>query len=261
MLHSSDAAPSADALKVMAVIPARLHSTRLPRKVLREIAGKPLLAWTYEAALACERFEQIIVAVDSEEVAQLCQSRGWAWQMTSPTLPSGTDRLAKVAETSYADVYVNMQGDEPLLTRTHIDALLRPFRNANVDVSTLRTQCLPHEINDPNAVKVVTAKDDRALYFSRASIPYERDGTGSLPKWKHLGIYAYRRGPLLQFAALPQSPLEQTEKLEQLRLLENGLSLYVPPVDQPTVGVDTEDDLQHVQKILLERTLRTGKSA
>lgn len=246
-------AQTAAKARVLGVIPARLQSQRLPRKVLREIAGKPLLAWVYEAALACAQLDQIIVAVDSPEVAALCESQGWQWQMTSPTLASGTDRLAALADSYPADIYVNIQGDEPLLRSTHIAALLAPFEDPAVDVSTLKTRCEPHEIADPNTVKVVTAQDGRALYFSRAAIPFDRDQTGRTCYWKHLGLYAYRRAALARFATLPPGTLEQIERLEQLRLLENGISLYAGAVDNPTIGVDTEDDLQRVESILRTR--------
>ncbi len=249
------------AMKVLGVIPARLQSTRLPRKVLREIAGKPLLAWVYEAAIACPQLGQVIVAVDSEEVADLCERNRWPWQMTASELPSGTDRLAAVAKSATADIYVNIQGDEPLLSATHIGALLAPFRDGAVDVSTLRTECEPHEVNDPNTVKVVTAQDGRALYFSRAAIPHDRDDVRGVRYWKHLGLYAYRRAALERFATLAPGELEQVERLEQLRLLENGLSLYVETVEQQTVGVDTLDDLGRVERILQERLKLQANSA
>ena len=240
-------------LGVLGVIPARLQSTRLPRKVLREIAGKPLLAWVYEAASACRLFDALIVAVDSDEVAALCERKGWAWQMTSPALPSGTDRLHAVAEEIAADIYVNIQGDEPLLLPAHFEALLAPFTDPDVDVTTLKVPCPPGEIGNPNVVKVVTGKNGRALYFSRAPIPFDRDGTGNAPYWKHLGLYAYRRQALERFATLPIGELEQIERLEQLRLLQNDLALHVAEAPSDTIGVDTEEDLQQVEALLLKR--------
>src|SRR5580692_5323133 len=161
--------------RILGVIPARLASTRLPRKLLREIAGKPLLAWVVEAARACPQLDQVLVATDSEEVATLCRDLNIAVQLTSPSLPSGTDRLHVVARSHDADIYVNIQGDEPLLRPDHIAALLRPFAHEHVDVTTLKVPCTPENITNPNAVKVVTAADGRALYFSRATIPYHRD--------------------------------------------------------------------------------------
>ncbi len=239
--------------RVLGVIPARLHSQRLPRKVLREIAGKALLAWVYEAAIACPQLDRVMVAVDSEEVAQLCRQHGWPWRMTPPSLPSGTDRLQVISQEIEADIYVNIQGDEPLITPAHVAALLAPMRRPAVEVSTLKARCAPHEVADPNVVKVVTAHDGRALYFSRAPIPHDRENTGRVTHWKHLGLYAYRHPALQRFAAMQPGELEQIERLEQLRLLENGMSVYVEPVADATVGVDTEQDLQRVEAILLHR--------
>lgn len=239
--------------RVLGVIPARLASTRLPRKVLRELAGRPLLAWVYEAAIACPQLDQVVVAVDSEEVAAVCAAYGWPWRMTSPHLPSGTDRLFAVAREMDAEIYVNVQGDEPLLQREHIEQLLEPFRRPEVDVTTLKVRCTPGEIADPNAVKVVTAGDGRALYFSRAPIPFNRDGLQEVVYWKHIGLYAYRKATLQRFASLAPGTLEGIERLEQLRLLENGLAIHVSPVEQGTIGVDTEDDLLRVESVLRVR--------
>jgi len=238
--------------RVLGVIPARLASTRLPRKVLRVVAGRPLLAWVVEAARACPQLDQVIVAADSAEVAELCGGLDIPVELTSPDLPSGTDRLHAVARLHDAAIYVNIQGDEPLLRPEHIAALLRPFDRPGVDVSTLKVRCTIDNITNPNAVKVVTAADGRALYFSRAAIPYDRDDI-SPPYWKHIGLYAYRKSALVLFPALPPSELERIERLEQLRFLENGLSIYVEPTDYDTIGVDTEADLRLAELLLSTR--------
>jgi 3-deoxy-manno-octulosonate cytidylyltransferase (CMP-KDO synthetase) len=240
-------------LRTLGVIPARLASTRLPRKVLREVAGRPMLAWVYDAAKACPQLDALIIATDSEEVAALCRANAWPVQLTSPDLPSGSDRVHAVSEKIDADIYVNIQGDEPMLQPQHIAALLAPFEREHVEVSTLKVLCTPENVANPNAVKVVTATDGRALYFSRATIPYDRDATGSAVYWKHIGLYAYRKAALARFPALSPSMLERTEKLEQLRFLENGFSLYVEPTNYDTIGVDTEEDLKRVEQILLVR--------
>jgi 3-deoxy-manno-octulosonate cytidylyltransferase (CMP-KDO synthetase) len=234
--------------RIVAVIPARLASSRLPRKVLRPIAGVPMLGWVYRAALACPQLDRVLIATDSPEVVAYADSEGWPSVMTSAELASGTDRVNAVAATVDADIYVNIQGDEPLLRPEHIEALLRPFALPAADVTTLSTPCAPAEINDPNAVKVVTATDGRALYFSRATIPYNR-GIAMAPR-KHLGLYAYRKAALQRFAALPPGPLESAERLEQLRLLENGISIYVEHTAFDTIGVDTEQDLLAAEQIL-----------
>lgn len=211
-----------------------------------------MISWVVEAALACPQLDGLIVATDSEEVAELCQRNGWRVQMTPADLPSGSDRVHAVAQLHPAEIYVNIQGDEPLLRPEHLAALLRPFSRPEVDVTTLKVRCTPENIANPNAVKVVTAADGRALYFSRATIPYDRDGTGPV-YWKHIGLYGYRKAALDHFHTLSASPLEATERLEQLRFLENGLSLYVEPTDHDTIGVDTEADLRTVEALLLAR--------
>jgi 3-deoxy-manno-octulosonate cytidylyltransferase (CMP-KDO synthetase) len=250
---SSALHPSRDpAPRVLGVIPARLASTRLPRKVLRELCGQPLLAWVVGAALRCPQLDEIVVAADSDEVAQLCASRQWRCLLTLPDLPSGSDRLFAVAREIPADIYVNIQADEPLLQPAHIEALLAPFARSEVAVTTLKVRCPVSSIADRNVVKVVTAADGRALYFSRATIPYDRDNTGATP-WKHLGLYAYRKEALARFAALSPSRLEQTERLEQLRLLENGLDIHVAESPADTIGVDTEDDLLKVEGLLQQQ--------
>jgi 3-deoxy-manno-octulosonate cytidylyltransferase (CMP-KDO synthetase) len=234
---------------VLGVIPARLASTRLARKVLRLIAGRPMLAWVFEAASACPQLDRVVIATDSDEVAQLCHQNGWPVQLTASDLPSGTDRVHAVSQQLDADIYVNIQGDEPLLKAEHLTALLRPFAQPHVEVSTLKVLCTPENVANPNAVKVVTAADGRALYFSRATIPYDRDNT-SPQYWKHIGLYAYRKATLQRFPTLPPSALEQTERLEQLRFLENGIAVHVEPTDFDTIGVDTEEDLHRVEAIL-----------
>jgi 3-deoxy-manno-octulosonate cytidylyltransferase (CMP-KDO synthetase) len=211
-----------------------------------------MLAWVYEAARACPQLDEVLIATDSDEVADLCHRQAWPCQMTSPDLPSGTDRLHAVAQLRDAAIYVNIQGDEPLLKPQHLTALLAPFSHPAVDVTTLKVLCTPENIANPNAVKVVTAADGRALYFSRATIPYDRDNA-SPQYWKHIGLYAYRKAALQRFPTLPPSALDQIERLEQLRFLENGITVYVAPTDFDTIGVDTEADLQRVEALLLHR--------
>jgi 3-deoxy-manno-octulosonate cytidylyltransferase (CMP-KDO synthetase) len=239
-------------MRTLGVIPARLASTRLPRKVLREVAGKPLLTWVVEAALACPQLDGVVVAADSDEVVALCERNGWAVEMTSPELASGSDRVHAVAQRIDADVYVNIQGDEPFLRPEHIEGLLRPFGRVDAQVTTLKVLCTAENVGNPNAVKVVTAKDGRALYFSRATIPFHRDADGPAPQvWKHIGLYAFRKAALEVFCGLPVSGLERAERLEQLRLLENGVSVFVEATEYDTIGIDTEEDLRMAEAILL----------
>lgn len=251
-------------VQVIGVIPARMASKRLPGKVLREIAGKPMIAWVVQAAAQAGVFDRLLVATDAEEVADLGRSHGWEVRMTSSELSSGTDRVHAVAQQLVRegihldanDIFVNIQGDEPLLRPEHFHALLRPMQRPEVDVSTVMTRCPAADIDNPNAVKVVVDRAGKALYFSRATIPYDRDRqnrkghSGNALCWKHLGLYAYRKHILDRFPGLPASQLEATERLEQLRLLENGISIYVEPVEHDTVGVDTEADLKTASALL-----------
>src|ERR1035438_6176263 len=213
--------------RIAGVIPARLSSTRLSRKVLRTIAGRPMVEWVWRAAQASGLMNPVVVATDSDEVAAVCRDRGIPIAMTPSTCPSGSDRVREVARKLDADIYVNIQGDEPTLTPEFFPPLLALFERPEVEVTTLAVRCPAEEIANPNAVKVVTALDGRALYFSRATIPFDRDKIGFAGYRKPLGIYAYRKSALERFAALTPSPLEKTERLEQLRLLENGIALYV----------------------------------
>jgi 3-deoxy-manno-octulosonate cytidylyltransferase (CMP-KDO synthetase) len=244
------------AMRIAGVIPARLSSTRLSRKVLREIAGRPMVEWVWRAAAASGLMDPVVVATDSEEVADVCRERGIPVAMTSKECPSGSDRVREVARTLDADVYVNIQGDEPTLTAEFFPPLLELFERPEVEVATLAVECRREEWGNPNAVKVVTALDGRALYFSRATIPFDREGVGACVGGgfsgyrKHLGIYAYRKAALERFAALPPSPLEKIERLEQLRLLENGIALYVADAPRDTIGVDAEEDLRRAEEVL-----------
>jgi 3-deoxy-manno-octulosonate cytidylyltransferase (CMP-KDO synthetase) len=242
-------------MRAIAVIPARLGSTRLPRKVLREIAGRPMLAWVYEAARSSPLLADVIVATDSDEVMDACRQNGWNARLTSSQHRSGTDRVYEVACAVAADVYVNVQGDEPLARPEHLKALLVPMQNASVLVSTLKTPAAAADIDNPNAVKVVTDSSGRALYFSRAAIPYDRDRGRQSRYFKHLGFYAYRKPALERFCSLPESSLERSERLEQLRFLENGISIHVAETPYDTIGVDTEDDLRRVESILKQGTI------
>jgi 3-deoxy-manno-octulosonate cytidylyltransferase (CMP-KDO synthetase) len=237
-------------LRIAGVIPARLASTRLTRKVLRTIAGRPMVEWVWRAAQSSGLMDPVLVATDSEEVAAVCRERGVPVVMTSPDCPSGSDRVREVARQVPADIYVNIQGDEPTLTADFFPPMLKLFERPEVEVATLSVRCPAHEVTNPNAVKVVTALDGRALYFSRSTIPYDRDNSGFAGYRKHLGIYAYRKSALDRFASLPPSPLEKLERLEQLRLLENGIALYVAEAPRDTIGVDTEEDLMRAEAAL-----------
>jgi 3-deoxy-manno-octulosonate cytidylyltransferase (CMP-KDO synthetase) len=239
-------------MKAIAVIPARLASTRLPRKMLREIAGKPLIGVVYEAVRASTLLADVIVATDSEEILRVCGEHGWKARMTSAAHRSGTERVHEISNREAAEVYINVQGDEPLTRPEHMAALLEVMQNPDAQVGTVMTPAAEVDIQNPNAVKVVSDLNGRALYFSRATIPFDRDATR--PRYfKHLGLYAYRKPALDRFVTLPESSLEKSERLEQLRFLENGISIYVGETPYDSVGVDTEEDLQRVIELLRKR--------
>jgi len=217
--------------------------------MLREIAGVPLLARVYEGVRRAASLEQVLVATDSEEIFRFCEEKGFAVRMTSANHRSGTERVHEISTALAADVYLNVQGDEPLTRPEHIEGLIALMRNPAIEVGTLKTAAAEVDIHNPSAVKVVTDQAGKALYFSRATIPFDRDGMH--PRYyKHLGFYAYRKAALDQFVRLPESSLERSERLEQLRFLENGIPIHVAETPFDTVGVDTEEDLRRVEEIL-----------
>jgi 3-deoxy-manno-octulosonate cytidylyltransferase (CMP-KDO synthetase) len=194
----------------------------------------------------------VIIATDSEEILEACRKHGWKAEMTSATHRSGTERVHELSNSIAADVYVNVQGDEPLVRPEQLATLLDVMKDASVQVGTVKTPCPPEDVGNPNAVKVVTEPGGRALYFSRATIPFDRDGTK--PRYfKHLGLYAYRKPALDFFVSQPESMLEKNERLEQLRFLESGIAIYVGETPYDSVGVDTEEDLQRAAAILGKR--------
>jgi 3-deoxy-manno-octulosonate cytidylyltransferase (CMP-KDO synthetase) len=234
-------------VNILGVIPARLQSTRLPRKVLREIGGVPMVVYVFRRAQGCRLLSDLLVATDSEEVVEACHAHHVPAVMTSSAHRSGTDRVWEVSRARVADVYVNIQGDEPLVTTGHIESLVRPFLNEpEVQVTTLKIRATPEEVPTRTANKVVTDRHGNALYFSRLPIPCDRDGRGDVVYWKHIGMYAYRRPVLEVYHSLPPSMLEQAEQLEQLRLLEHGIPIRVLETREATIGVDTEEDLKAV---------------
>ncbi len=232
-------------MKVLCVIPARYASTRLPGKPLALIADKPMIQHVYERACKALLPQEVVVATDSEIVANAVKAFGGKVMMTSPDHPSGTDRLAEVA-LSYTDVdvIVNVQGDEPMIPPEVIDKLAQAFEDdKDLNMATLKTPMAECDYNNPNAVKVVTDQNGYALYFSRSLLPYPRNKTANFKVYKHVGIYAYRRSFLLRYAAYEPTPLEQIEGLEQLRVLENGQRIKVLESKFQGIGIDTPEDL------------------
>jgi 3-deoxy-manno-octulosonate cytidylyltransferase (CMP-KDO synthetase) len=253
----------------VAIIPARFASSRLPGKPLLEIAGKPMICWVVERALAASRVSRVVVATDDARVIQAVSAAGYEGVMTRGDHASGTDRLAEVVATlGEFDIVVNVQGDEPLISPETIDRAVDALIADNT--CALATTWEPitdtNDVLSPDVVKVVMDNDGYAIYFSRAPVPYPRDAIrryGSIESAlakepglasryrKHTGLYVYRRDFLLEFARWPQSPLEQAESLEQLRALERGIKIIAVKASAPSIGVDTLEDLERVRKIVL----------
>ncbi len=253
-------------MRVVGIIPARYEAVRLPGKVLADIAGRPMIEHVYQRASQAQSLDQLLVATDDERIAQVVRDFGGRAVMTSPQHKSGSDRIAEVAAKLECDVVVNIQGDEPLIEPAAIDALTRPFATVpELRMSTLATRLEDYSNQlKPSVVKVVVDKEGFALYFSRAPIPHFRlDSSAEWPDnkprqhpqsglWplRHLGLYAYTRPTLLWLSSLPQTPLEVTEGLEQLRALENGCRIKVVEVEYQSISVDTPEDLELVQRMM-----------
>ncbi len=246
-------------MKVLGIIPARYGSTRFPGKPLALIAGKPLIQHVVERCQQAKSLAEVLVATDDTRIWEVAQNFCRV-EMTAPNHPSGSDRIAEVAQRNTCDAVVNIQGDEPLIDPAVIDTVADAL--ADAEMSTAATPIRnSEEYDNPNVVKVVASAGGRALYFSRRTIPYLRDAASrsvteqlaAFPFLKHLGIYGYRRETLLRLVKFPVSPLEQAEKLEQLRALENGIGIEVVTVDYDSVGVDVPVDVKRVEKLLRDQ--------
>ena len=243
-------------VKIIGVIPARYASTRFRGKPLALIAGKPLIQHVVERCQQAKSLSEVIVATDDTRIWEVAQNFCRA-EMTAPEHPSGTDRIAEVAARCGCDAAINIQGDEPLMDPLVIDAVAGALADCEMSTAAVPIKNAT-DYDNPNTVKVVVSAAGRALYFSRRTIPFLRDAAGrssdeqlaAFPFLKHLGIYGYRRETLLRLVKFPPSPLEQAEKLEQLRALENGIQIAVVKVDYDSVGVDVPEDVQRVEKIL-----------
>jgi 3-deoxy-manno-octulosonate cytidylyltransferase (CMP-KDO synthetase) len=250
-------------MKVAAVIPARMQSTRLPGKPLRRIAGVPMIVRVLDRARACTGLDRIVVATDSREIKDVVEACGGEAWLTSPLHRTGSDRVAEVAERLPEELILNLQGDEPLLPASTVDALVRFGRGcAGLTVATAAIPLLREtDVVNPNIVKVVCSLAGKALYFSRYPLPYRKSeplalGAASRPDvvchgyFKHVGIYLYRKDFLLRYVRLNSGPLEISESLEQLRILEHGFPIFVVQVQEDSISVDTEEDLAEVEAIL-----------
>lgn len=236
-------------MKILCVIPSRIASTRLPRKPLALIQGKPMVQWTYENALRCKVLSDVIVATDSEEIANVIKAVGGKTIMTDPNLQTGSDRVAHVAEAyPEMDVIINLQGDEPFIKPRMLEQLVEPYlKGETPDMTTLAYPInIETEHTIPGIVKVITDLNHNALYFSRAPIPYFRNNIQA-PVYHHMGLYAFRRDFLMQYKNLPQTPLEKAEQLEQLRVLEHGYKIRVCLTEDRTIEINTPEELAQVQ--------------
>jgi 3-deoxy-manno-octulosonate cytidylyltransferase (CMP-KDO synthetase) len=245
--------------KILGVIPARFASSRFPGKVLAQISSKSMLQHVYERASLARYLTATIIATDDERVYNAARSFGARVVMTRADHVSGTDRVAEAASAENAELVVNIQGDEPLIDPAAIDAAILPLaHDPEIVMGTLKKAIEdPREIADPNVVKVVTDRNADAIYFSRCPIPYERDQATPRTHFKHIGLYVYRRDFLMAYSALPVGPLEQAERLEQLRALENGYRIRVVETEYESLGVDTPEDLERVCK-LFEASMAQG---
>jgi 3-deoxy-manno-octulosonate cytidylyltransferase (CMP-KDO synthetase) len=240
--------------RILGVIPARFASSRDPGKALATLAGKPMIEHVWERANMSRYLSDVLVATDDERIANAVHKFGGRVRMTRADHPTGTDRLAEIASSEDAALYVNIQGDEPLIDPEAIDAaILTVHGDDAVDMGTLKKQIAdPTDIVNTNVVKVVTNLLGDAIYFSRCPIPYERDGQTGVPVYfKHIGLYVYRREFLLRYPDLAVGPLEQAERLEQLRALENGYRIRVAATDYESLGVDTPEDLERVNQLFM----------
>lgn len=240
-------------MKILCVIPSRIASTRLPRKPLLPIQGKPMVQWTYENAARCKALTKLVVATDSEDIAEVIQRCGGEVQLTDPNLQTGSDRTAAVAKLyPEMDIVINLQGDEPFIKPGILEKLIAPYLAGEQPAMT--TVAYPiesqQEYDDPGVVKVVTDQSGYALYFSRAPIPYYRTKEVNPPVYHQMGLYAFRRDFLLKYTALPQTPLELTEALEQLRALEHGYRIKVCLINDKTLEVNTQEELERAQHFI-----------
>lgn len=240
--------------KIACVIPARLHASRFPKKLLRLLNGKSILQWSWEAALKIPFFDTVSIAVDAEETAKVVDSFGGKFYFTSPSCISGTERVAELQKEGIvsADIFVNWQADEPFMTPSMIQKLLQNCAHSSADVWTLKKKIhIKEEITSPHIVKVVTDEKECALYFSRSPIPFQRESTHIGAYYKHIGLYAYTARALERISNFTPSELEKTEHLEQLTFLYHGLKIEVHETNEETLGIDTPEQLKQAEKFLL----------
>ena len=241
-------------MKLIAMIPARYGATRFPATLMQDLCGKPVIVHTYQRVADTNLFDQVYVVTDDDRIENAIREVGGKVIRSQKEHNSGSDRLAEASKDLEVDIIVNVQGDEPFTDKENLQKVIDIFANdpqKNIAVASLMERIThPDDIANPNNVKVVVNKFNEALYFSRSVIPFPRDTNTKVPYYKHIGIYAYRKDALQQFTQLPPSLLEETEKLEQLRYLENGFKIRLAVTDIPTIGIDTPEDLEKARQRL-----------
>lgn len=244
-------------MNIIAVIPARLQATRFPRKLMQDLGGKSVIVQTYLAVKKTQLFHEIYVVTDSQEIFDEVKKYGAKAIMSQKEHQSGSDRIAEAVENLQADIVVNVQGDEPFINEQSLRDLLQVFTedvDNQVDLASLMMNITQQEqIQNPNNVKVVTDNKNFALYFSRSVIPYQREANVHFTYKKHIGVYAFRKTALMDFYKLPPSPLEENEKLEQLRYLENGKRIKMVLTDKQSIGIDTPEDLEKAREFFTQK--------
>lgn len=243
-------------LKKIAVIPARYASTRFPAKLIQDLGGKPVVVQTYLATVATHLFDEVLVATDHDIIFDLLKEHSVNVVMSSHHHESGSDRIAEVVQNIECDIVVNVQGDEPFVSKSNLESLIQVFENdvdSKIDLASLMFEIKDTEIiNNPNNVKVVVDQNLKALYFSRSAIPFARDGKSYVPYYQHIGVYAYRKNALLDFTKWEMKGLEATEKLEQLRYLEYGRTIQMILTQHIGIGIDTKEDLEKAREMWKE---------
>ncbi|MCC6448662.1 MAG: 3-deoxy-manno-octulosonate cytidylyltransferase [Chitinophagaceae bacterium] len=239
--------------KILALIPARLESTRFPQKLLKKLEGKTIIRRTYEAVVSTNLFDEVIVVCDHELIKNEIESIGGNVFLSKAVHESGTDRIAEASSDLASDIIVNVQGDEPFINKESLETLISIFENEQVEVASLKVKIEDlTQVQNPNCVKVVTDKQGKALYFSRSPIPFVRDQFVSHTFYKHVGVYGFTRDALLKVSQLPASTLEQIEKLENLRMLENGIDIYLKEIAHVGISIDTEEEFAAAIQYLKE---------
>lgn len=243
-------------MKCVAIIPARFASTRFPGKMMAKLAGKPVIEWTYQNALKTQLFDQVLVATDSKLIYNHIEKIGGNAIMTSKDHQTGSDRIAEAASHIDVDFIVNIQGDEPFIKKQPLEKLINCFNSDDVQIASLMQELNNQKhVNDSNYVKVVVDKNNNVMYFSRAPIPFVRDDTSNVKHYEHIGVYGFRKNTLLEFSQMKQTDLENAEKIEPIRLLENGYKIKMVITDYMGIEIDTKDDLEKAEEFIFNHEI------